>query len=235
MIIDIQKLSYSFGQGKLERKVLSEIDLKIRPGEVAIIKGPSGSGKTTLLTLIGALRSFREGSLKVLGDELRGSSYSERVRIRRQIGYIFQSHNLLSFLTARQNVWMSLQLHHGLSKHEVLTRTNTILKNVGLNDRLDDYPDSLSVGQKQRVAIARALVSHPKLVLADEPTASLDSRSGRDVVELMQHLAREFGSAILIVTHDDRIIDIADRVLSLEDGRLTRDEKNGKDREFPSI
>ncbi|MGC9505725.1 ATP-binding cassette domain-containing protein [Baaleninema sp.] len=225
-IVSIHQLNYAFGQGKLKRNVLSDIEMDLQPGEIAMIEGPSGSGKTTLLTLIGALRSIQTGSLRVFGKELLGASYNERVCVRRGIGYIFQSHNLLSFLTAKQNVWMSLQLHRELSKTEAETRAKSILAAVGLGDRLHDYPDSLSGGQKQRVAIARALVNRPQLILADEPTASLDSKSGRDVVELMQQLAREFGSSILIVTHDARIVDVADRVLYLEDGRLTRDEKN---------
>ncbi|PPT07790.1 Methionine ABC transporter ATP-binding protein [Geitlerinema sp. FC II] len=225
-IVSIRQLNYAFGQGKLKRNVLSDIELDLKSGEIAMIEGPSGSGKTTLLTLIGALRSLQNGSLKVFKKELLGASYDERVRVRRGIGYIFQAHNLLSFLTAKQNVWMSLQLHQELTKNEAENRAKSILSAVGLGDRLNDYPDSLSGGQKQRVAIARALVSRPQLVLADEPTASLDSKSGRDVVELMQQLAREFGSSILIVTHDARIVDIADRVLYLEDGRLTRDERN---------
>ncbi len=225
-IVSIHQLNYAFGQGKLKRNVLSDIEMDLQPGEIAMIEGPSGSGKTTLLTLIGALRSIQTGSLRVFGKELLGASYNERVRVRRGIGYIFQSHNLLSFLTAKQNVWMSLQLHRELSKTEAENRAKSILAAVGLGDRLHDYPDSLSGGQKQRVAIARALVNRPQLILADEPTASLDSKSGRDVVELMQQLAREFGSSILIVTHDARIVDVADRVLYLEDGRLTRDERN---------
>ncbi|NEO27343.1 MAG: ATP-binding cassette domain-containing protein [Kamptonema sp. SIO4C4] len=225
-IVAIHQLNHAFGQGKLKRNVLSDIEMDLQSGEIAMIEGPSGSGKTTLLTLIGALRSIQTGSLRVFGKELLGASDNERVRVRRGIGYIFQSHNLLSFLTAKQNVWMSLQLHRELSKTEAENRAKSILAAVGLGDRLHDYPDSLSGGQKQRVAIARALVNRPQLILADEPTASLDSKSGRDVVELMQQLAREFGSSILIVTHDARIVDVADRVLYLEDGRLTRDERN---------
>ena len=143
------------------------------------------------------------------------------VKIRRQIGYIFQAHNLLECLTARQNVQMSIELHDNLSTLEAKQKSIAILEAVGLGDKIDYYPHDLSGGQKQRVAIARALVSHPKLVLADEPTAALDSKSGRDVVEIMQRLAREFGSTILIVTHDNRILDVADRIIAMEDGHLS--------------
>ena len=181
--------------------------------------GPSGSGKTTLLTLVGGLRSPQEGSLKVLGKELSVAQPKDFVLLRRNIGYIFQAHNLLACLTARQNVQMSLELHPEIQEN-LREKAAGILTAVGLEDHIDYYPENLSGGQKQRVAIARALVSHPQLVLADEPTAALDSKSGRDVVEIMQHLAKKQGCTILLVTHDDRILDIADRIVHLEDGRL---------------
>jgi putative ABC transport system ATP-binding protein len=140
--------------------------------------------------------------------------------VRQQIGYIFQAHNLLTFLTAKQNVRMSLELHDRYLDQNMDEIATDILKTVGLGNRVDYYADNLSGGQKQRVAIARALVSHPKIVLADEPTAALDKKSGRDVVELMQKLAKEQGCTILLVTHDNRILDIADRIVYMEDGRL---------------
>jgi putative ABC transport system ATP-binding protein len=142
------------------------------------------------------------------------------VRARRNNGYIFQAHNLHHSLTAAQNVQMGLEVQGKYSKQEMRDRSIAILEQVGLGDRIDYYPDKLSGGQKQRVAIARALVAHPAIILADEPTAALDSASGRDVVNIMQKLAREQGSTILLVTHDDRILDIADRLVHLEDGRL---------------
>jgi putative ABC transport system ATP-binding protein len=142
------------------------------------------------------------------------------VRVRRNIGYIFQAHNLLESISARQNVEMSLELHPDVSKKEARQRATETLKAVGLGHRIDHYPDQLSGGQKQRVAIARALVGNPRIVLADEPTASLDKESGRDVVEMMQNLAKKRGCAVLLVTHDNRILDIADRTIYMEDGRL---------------
>ena len=182
--------------------------------------GPSGSGKTTLLSLIGGLRSVQEGSLRSLGKELNGANEEKLVQVRRHIGYIFQAHNLLPFMTVRENVQMSIELHEDISKREAHTKSEAILQVVGLGERANYYPENLSGGQKQRVAIARALVSHPKLVLADEPTAALDSKTGRDVVDLMQRLAKEQGCTILLVTHDNRILDIADRIIHMEDGRL---------------
>lgn len=220
-VIHIQGLNHYFGQGQLRKQILFDLCTRIEAGEIVIMTGPSGSGKTTLLTLIGALRSAQEGSLRVLGQELRNATKEQQIQIRRQIGYIFQAHNLLHSLTARQNVQMALDLQPHLSQQEVRERVEAMLCAVGLGERLDYYPHELSGGQKQRVAIARALVGHPKIVLADEPTAALDKKSGRDVVEIMRTLAREQGCTILIVTHDNRILDVADRIIHMEDGRLS--------------
>jgi len=222
-IVKVYNLNHYFGKNELKKQVLFNINLEIYPGEIVIMMGPSGSGKTTLLTLIGGLRSVQEGSLKVLGFDLYGANKDQLFEIRRNIGYIFQSHNLLKFLTAWQNVQTSLELHPDIPPEELRPRAEAMLKAVGLEHRVNYYPENLSGGQKQKVAIARALVSHPKLILADEPTAALDSKSGRDVVELMQQLAQEQGCPILVVTHDNRILDIADRIVRMEDGRLAGD------------
>ena len=219
-IIAIRNLNHFLGQAKLQKQVLFDINLDIHAGEIVIISGPSGSGKTTLLTLIGGLRTVQSGSLKILGQELNGANEHQLIQMRRWIGYIFQAHNLVSFLTARQNVDLSLELHDPVSRKQIQSRSTAMLQAVGLGDRINYYPDQLSGGQKQRVAIARALVSQPRLILADEPTASLDKQSGRAVVELMQHLAKVQSCPILLVTHDSRIFDIADRRIHMEDGRL---------------
>jgi len=219
-VVTVKNLNHYFGQGSLRKQILFDISLELLAGEIVILTGPSGCGKTTLLTLISSLRSIQEGSLNVLDLELNGAKKKELVAIRRYIGYIFQAHNLLKCLTARQNVQMSLELHNGFTPQEIKDRAAAMLEAVGLGERVNYYPDNLSGGQKQRVAIARALVSHPKLVLADEPTAALDSKSGRDVVELMQRLAKEQGCTILMVTHDNRILDVADRIIRMEDGHF---------------
>jgi putative ABC transport system ATP-binding protein len=219
-IISIESVNHYFGSGSLRKQILFGVTATVEPGEVVIMTGPSGSGKTTLLTLIGGLRSTQEGSLKVLGEELRNSSEGGRVALRRNIGYIFQAHNLLKSLKAKQNVMMSLELHTHLSIKEREEMAEEMLTAVGLADQIDKYPDQMSGGQKQRVAIARALVSNPKLVLADEPTAALDKKSGRDAVEIMRSLAKERGSAVVLVTHDNRILDVADRLIHMEDGML---------------
>ena len=225
-VISIKNIDHYYGRGSLKKQILFDISFEVYAGEIVIMTGPSGSGKTTLLSLIGGLRSVQEGSLKFLGEELCGASQSKLVQMRRKIGYIFQAHNLLCFLTARQNVQMAVELNHHISQSTAISQSEDMLTSVGLQERTNYYPDNLSGGQKQRVAIARALVNHPPLVLADEPTAALDKQSGRDVVEIMQRLAKDQGTAILLVTHDNRILDIADRIVEMEDGLLTRDAQN---------
>jgi putative ABC transport system ATP-binding protein len=215
----MRNVSHFYGSGSLRKQVLFDISCGILPGEIVIITGPSGSGKTTVLTLAGALRTVQEGSVRVLGQELNGASYDAMVRVRENIGFIFQAHNLLDSLSATQNVEIALGAD-GLSRHEIHSRSRSMLEMVGLGDRVHHFPNQLSGGQRQRVAVARAVVRHPKIILADEPTASLDKQSGRDVVELLRQLARRQGCAVLLVTHDNRILDIADRVMHLEDGRL---------------
>jgi putative ABC transport system ATP-binding protein len=222
-VIIVRNLNHYFGEALLRKQVLFDINLEIKAGEIVIMTGPSGSGKTTLLTLLGGLRSAQEGSLKILGQEICGAGKRKLTILRRQIGYIFQAHNLMTFLTAKENVRMSLELHYEHLNQDIDGKAIAMLETVGLSERVNYYPEQLSGGQKQRVAIARALVSHPKIVLADEPTAALDKKSGRDVVELMQRLAKEQGCTILLVTHDNRILDIADRIIYMEDGLLKSD------------
>lgn len=218
--VALRDITYAFGEGELRRPVLRNIALEVAPGEIVLLTGPSGSGKTTLLTLIGALRAMQEGSARVLGQELAGASEAARVALRQRIGFIFQSHNLLGFLTARQNVAMALEMQGSLTERERLQRADSLLESVGLADHIEKLPAHLSGGQRQRVAVARALAADPGLVLADEPTAALDKQSGQEVVHLLRDLAKKRGAPILLVTHDPRILDIADRIVSMEDGRI---------------
>jgi putative ABC transport system ATP-binding protein len=218
-VVVLDKVSHYFGSGTLRKQILYEVSTEVFPGEIVILTGPSGSGKTTVLTLIGGLRTTQEGSLKVLGHELRGATEEQLTQVRKNIGYIFQAHNLLDALNARQNVQMSLLSRPPAREADEIART--MLTAVGLEERSEHLPHQLSGGQKQRVAIARALAARPRIILADEPTASLDKKSGRDVVDLMRDLARRQGCAVLLVTHDNRILDIADRIINLEDGRLS--------------
>ncbi len=218
-------VTYAYGEGDLRRPVLREVDLSVTEGEIVLLTGPSGSGKTTLLTLIGALRAMQTGSCRVLGQELRGANEAARVRLRRRIGFIFQHHNLLGFLTARQNVAMALEQDGSLSDRQRLARAGELLAAVGLADHADKTPAQLSGGQRQRVSVARALATDPGLVLADEPTAALDKASGQEVVKLLRDLAKSRGVPILLVTHDPRILDIADRIVAMEDSRIVEDGK----------
>jgi putative ABC transport system ATP-binding protein len=214
-----ENLRHAYGEGKLRSEILHGISFTVNPGEITLLVGPSGSGKSTLLTLVGALRSVQEGSLQVLGNEVRSSSERMRVEIRRRIGFIFQSHNLVASLTSLQNVSLVLQLSEPDPPRR-RQRATELLEAVGLGHRLHHYPSELSGGQRQRVAIARALAPEPDLVLADEPTASLDSQSGREVVGLLGDLCRKRGSSVLLVTHDLRLLDDADRIWAIEDGRV---------------
>jgi putative ABC transport system ATP-binding protein len=219
--IQVSGLNHSFGKGSLRKQILFDINTEIPRGEIVIVTGPSGSGKTTLLTLVGALRAAQQGSVRVLGKELRGARPKTLEAVRQQIGFIFQQHNLLDALSALQNVELGLRVKGGVSRAERLTRSAEMLDAVGLADRMHHKPEQLSGGQRQRVAIARALVSEPAMLLADEPTASLDKASGREIVDRMKALAKQQGTTILLVTHDNRILDIADRIVHLEDGHLS--------------
>lgn len=217
-IIDVSHLNFSFGSGEIERPVLKDVTLSIDKGEIVLMTGPSGSGKTTFLTIVGGLRQACHGSVQVLDQQLVGSEEQVRIKIRQQTGYIFQQHNLLKALTALQNVSMTLEMHDAMTEQQRLEQAAAMLDAVGLGDRMDYRPEQLSGGQRQRVSIARALVGQPKIILADEPTASLDKQSGYEAVGILKRLAKERGTTILLVTHDYRILDIADRVLELEDG-----------------
>jgi putative ABC transport system ATP-binding protein len=220
--VSIRGLNHTYGEGELRKQVLFDNDLDLSRGEIVIMTGPSGSGKTTLLTLIGALRQIQQGSIIINGSELFGLSAGQLVDVRRSIGFIFQAHNLFNSLTALQNVRMALEL--GTLKSDEMNRRSTeMLRAVGLEHRLHYKPGQLSGGQRQRVAIARALVNEPRIILADEPTAALDKQSGRDVVNLLRTFAKEKHTTILIVTHDNRILDVADRIVNMVDGRIISD------------
>jgi putative ABC transport system ATP-binding protein len=223
-VIAARHVDFSFGEGELAKQILFDLTFEIRPGEVVLLTGPSGSGKTTLLTLIAALRTLQRGELTVLGLDLHRAAPAELVALRRRIGFIFQQHNLLEFLTAQQNVQLMFQLHPDVSPQAARQRSIEVLEAVGLGDHLSYPPSKLSGGQKQRVAVARALACRPELILADEPTAALDSQSGREVVTLLLDLSKQTGCPILMVTHDARVLDIADRIIRFEDGRIISDE-----------
>jgi putative ABC transport system ATP-binding protein len=219
-VIRVEQLNHWYGDDPETRKqVLHDNHLEVAPGEIVIMTGPSGSGKTTLLSLLGALRTVQVGEVAVLGRRLSGLRAKELVQVRRDIGFIFQAHNLFASLSALQNVKMALELKE-TDRTRIGERAEEVLTSLGLRERLHYKPSRLSGGQKQRVAIARALANRPKLILADEPTAALDEASGRDVVNLLKKLAQDEGCTSLIVTHDNRILDIADRIVSMVNGRI---------------
>ncbi len=218
-VIRIKDLNHYFGEGETRKQVLFRNSLDIQQGEIIIMTGPSGSGKTTLLTLIGTLRRVQEGSLQVLGEELNGISARATTELRKSIGFIFQAHNLFSSLTAFQNVNMAAELV-GMPRGEAKQRIEQLLTRLELGNRIHYKPRGLSGGQRQRVAVARGLVHRPKIVLADEPTAALDKQTGREVVTLFQEMARQQGCTIIIVTHDNRILDVADRIVNMVDGYI---------------
>jgi putative ABC transport system ATP-binding protein len=221
--IDVKGLNHSFGTGEARKQVLFDVNLNVSRGSLTILMGPSGSGKTTVLTLIGCLRDVQEGSVNLLGHELNGASRAMNESLRRRLGFIFQAHNLHGSLTALQNVLMGLQVHDLPDRKAQKDAARHALTLVGLEDRMNYLPANLSGGQKQRVAVARALVGNPDVIFADEPTAALDSESGMTVVKILKKLGQTRGTTTVMVTHDNRILEMADRIVTLEDGRIVRD------------
>lgn len=223
-IVEVRGLNHWFGSGDVRKQALFNVNLTLKRGSFTVLMGPSGSGKTTVLTLVGCLRAVQDGSVRLLESELNGASQSQLVSLRRRLGFIFQAHNLHESLTALQNVMMGLQVHGEVADSMAQRAAKHALGLVGLSDRITYLPANLSGGQKQRVAVARALVSSPALVLADEPTAALDKDSAADVVDLLKRMGEVRGTTTLLVTHDNRILDRADRILTLEDGRIVKIE-----------
>ena len=221
--ISVRGLDHFFGAGDARKQALFDINLDVARGSLTVLMGPSGSGKTTLLTLMGCLREVHSGSVRLLDQDLFDADETTRIGMRRRLGFIFQAHNLHDSLTARQNVLMGLQVHGRGDPARHIQATDHLLDLGGLGHRLDYLPGNLSGGQKQRVAIARALVSNPDIIFADEPTAALDKVSGMAAVRLFKDLGRVRGTTTVMVTHDPRILDLADRVVTLEDGRIVKD------------
>lgn len=213
-------LTKTYGTGPTAYEALRGVDFDVRRGEFVLLSGPSGSGKTTLLSIVGCVLSATSGSLELMGRTVSDLPESALPALRiAHIGFIFQGHNLIASLSARENVALMLQMR-GYARKTALAEADTLLVRVGLDGKGDNKPGDLSGGQRQRVAVARAVAGRPPLVLADEPTASLDARSGLLVTELLKGMAREDGTTVVVVTHDSRIFHLADRLLHLEDGRF---------------
>lgn len=223
--IEVTALNHWFGEGEARKQAIFDVNLTIDQGSLTILVGPSGSGKTTLLTLMGCLRDVQDGSVGLLGTELHGAGMSVLEAMRRRLGFIFQAHNLHESLTARQNVLTSLQVHGRGNPAGQAAAVEHMLGLVGLADRIDYLPGNLSGGQKQRVAIARALVSNPDVIFADEPTAALDKETAIPIVRMLKELGQRRGTTTVMVTHDNRVLELADRIVTLEDGRIVKDER----------
>jgi putative ABC transport system ATP-binding protein len=223
--INVRGLNHWFGTGEARKQAIFDVDLKVARGSLTVLMGPSGSGKTTVLTLMGCLRDLQDGSITLLGHELMGAGNALNEALRRRLGFIFQAHNLHGSLTAMQNVQMGLQVHHLNDPEAEQQAARHALSLVGLGDRMDYLPGNLSGGQKQRVAVARALVGNPDIVFADEPTAALDKESGLNVVAMLKRLGERRGTTTVMVTHDNRILELANRIVTLEDGRIVSDTK----------
>jgi putative ABC transport system ATP-binding protein len=219
-ILQVTDVSKRYGSGTTEVIAVRQVSLSVAPGEIVLIMGPSGSGKTTLLSMLGALLKPTEGEIQLNGDVISALAESRLPDIRlKQFGFIFQDFNLLSALSALENVAIVAELG-GMKSGPARKKAADLLSGLGLGERLNFLPEKLSGGEKQRVAIARALVNDPALILADEPTANLDSKIGHEIMRLLRGIAKEQGRSVVIVSHDQRIKDIADRVLWLEDGQF---------------
>jgi putative ABC transport system ATP-binding protein len=217
--IAVRKLTKTYESGEAAVHALREVNLDVAPGEVVLLMGPSGSGKTTLLSIMGCILRPTSGSVRVRGREVTHLGEKELPRVRLDhMGFIFQGFNLFPTLTAGENVELALDLK-GVRAQAAKRRAGELLEQVGLSDKYHTFPSDLSGGQKQRVAIARALAGEPDIILADEPTAALDSHSGRQVIGMLRHLAHQDGRAVTIVTHDNRTLEFADRIVHIEDGR----------------
>lgn len=220
--IRVRELVKTYTEGASVVAAIRRVDLDVYPGEVVMLVGPSGSGKTTLLSLMGCILSATSGSVRVAGKEVGRLSEKELPRIRLEhIGFVFQGFNLFPTLTAGENVELMLDLK-GVRGEAAHRRARDLLGQVGLGEKYSSFPSDLSGGQKQRVAIARALAGDPEIVLADEPTAALDSETGSTVMEMMRRLAHERGRAVVVVTHDSRVMRFADRTVRIEDGQIAR-------------
>ncbi len=228
-MISIQNIQKTYQSGDIKVQALQNINLTINKGEFTAIVGPSGSGKTTLLNIIGGLDSPTEGSVKINTTEITRLPENELIDFRlHHIGFIFQSYNLIPVLTAKENVefLMLLQKQGNQYRNE---RTLKLMKAVGLEDQVDKKPSEMSGGQQQRVAVARALASKPSFVLADEPTANLDSKSSENLLDIMQRLNKDENTTFIFSTHDQRVIDKANRIITIEDGKVISDTHHSKD------
>lgn len=226
--VEIREVTKTYAEGAAAARALDRVNLDVRSGEVTLLMGPSGSGKTTLVSVMGCILRPTVGTVRIAGIEVAGLADRRLSAVRlNHIGFVFQGFNLFPTLTAAENVATALDLKR-IRGAEARQRSRALLDHVGLTDKCDTYPADLSGGQKQRVAIARALAGDPEIILADEPTAALDKTSGRIVMEMLRELAHEKERAVVIVTHDGRVVEYADRIVGIEDGRIVNDSFGGE-------
>lgn len=223
-VIEIKDLVKVYNSAEIKVRAVNGISIDFEEGEFAAVVGPSGSGKTTFLNMVGGLDEPTSGEVKISGQNIWNLSRSKLIDFRlRNIGFVFQAYNLIPVLTAKENVEFIMHLQ-GRDKHERDARTKELLEAVGLGDRINSRPNKLSGGQQQRVAVARALASKPKFILADEPTANLDSKSTQNLLDMMEKLNREENITFIFSTHDQRVVNKARRVITIEDGKITSDK-----------
>lgn len=234
-ILVARNIKKELGKGAGRVLALRGVDMTLRPGELTLLMGPSGSGKTTLLSILGCILAPTSGTIKIANDETASLNPEELAELRRRhIGYIFQSYNLFPTLNALENVRIALDVL-GQKGYPAAQRAEEVLHDVGLGHRLKNFPSNLSGGEQQRVAVARAIASSPEIVLADEPTAALDSENGHAVMALLAKIAKEQQRSVLAVTHDPRTLGYADRVVRIEDGQIVGEERRPDGLDAPEI
>lgn len=235
LVMEAQGIVKDLGEGVAKTRALKGVNLKLKGGELTLLMGPSGSGKTTLLSILGCMLTPTEGAIRVRGEVVSGKDPEALARLRRDnIGFVFQSYHLFPTLNAADNVRLSLDVRDHAGK-DAKERARAALVRVGLGKKAKNYPRQLSGGEQQRVAIARAVVGDPSVILADEPTAALDSENGKAIMGILSAIAKEPGRGVLVVTHDPRLVPYADRIVHIEDGNIVREESGGASQRLKDI
>jgi len=229
-VMEAAGIAKDLGQGAGQIRALKGVDLALKGGQLTLLMGPSGSGKTTLLSILGCMLTPTEGTVRVRGDSIAGKNPEDLAKLRREnIGFVFQSYHLFPTLSAADNVRLALDVR-GETGRDATDKARAALDRVGLSNKMKNYPRQLSGGEQQRVAIARAVVGDPSVILADEPTAALDTENGKAIMVILATIAKDPGRGVLVVTHDPRLVPFADRIIHIEDGLIVREEAGGAQR-----
>ena len=230
LVMEAAGIAKDLGHGAGQIRALKGVDLALEGGQLTLLMGPSGSGKTTLLSILGCMLTPTEGTVRVRGDSIAGKNPEDLAKLRREnIGFVFQSYHLFPTLSAADNVRLALDVR-GETGKDAADKSRAALDRVGLSNKIRNYPRQLSGGEQQRVAIARAVVGDPSVILADEPTAALDTENGKAIMAILATIARDPGRGVLVVTHDPRLVPFADRIIHIEDGLIVREETGGAKR-----